>query len=60
MTYGNKVYCKFWKRCENGKGCDKALTEEIKHGFIAKEIAVIQFVNEPECFKIKNLVDSSL
>jgi hypothetical protein len=51
------TFCDFYKKCEHGKKCNRALTTEVKvkadkwWGKREDEAPICLFANKPDCFK---------
>ena len=58
IGYGDKTYCTYWKECQYGLECDRALTKEVKKA--AKEWwgkrnpPICLFADKPKCFKYES------
>jgi hypothetical protein len=57
MTYKDMTFCEFYKDCEDGKTCDRALTEKVIknakkwwRGFNG-EPPIAKFIEKPNCHK---------
>jgi hypothetical protein len=53
ICYRDMTFCKFYKKCESGKGCFRALTRDIKIKAHMAKLLIAQYVNKPECFEPK-------
>ena len=59
MCYKDTTYCKFYKDCDSGKGCPRALSEKVlddANKWWGKDgVPISCFASKPECFmEIKN------
>lgn len=59
ICYRDMTFCPFWKECKDGKGCDRALTPEVKkkavEWFGKYGAPICRYVDKPRCFRgIKN------
>lgn len=53
MTYMDQTWCTFWKQCQGGPRCWRALTSAEKARAERLGLPVSQFVGHPGCFKEK-------
>lgn len=57
MTYKDQTFCEYYKECNDGDNCSRALTPE-EHAKAIKwwgneDAPIMVFVEKPDCFKIK-------
>ena len=56
ICYRDMTFCSYWKECEKGLDCCRALTSEVRKG--AKEWwgtdkpPICMFATKPSCFKL--------
>ena len=52
LCYKDMTFCSFYKECNKGKDCDRALTSKVKRAAKAwsENIGIAQFADKPECF----------
>lgn len=53
ICYADRTFCSFWKRCQRGNSCNRALTDIVKDRASAAGLPIAQFIEKPECFKGK-------
>jgi len=53
MCYKDMTFCSYYKECQNGENCFRALTDEVKEGARYTDLYISQFSEKPECFKKK-------
>jgi len=51
VEYKDMTFCSFWKDCEDGKTCMRALTPAVKKDAIRVGLPICQFVEKPDCHK---------
>jgi hypothetical protein len=55
-----KIYCKFYMKCMDGKICGNALTVKIRKELQSQVEPLCQYNDKPECFKEKiNIVNTN-
>ena len=48
--YKDTTFCKFWKKCADGKDCKRALTSLISESAREYQQPICQFIDEPSCY----------
>lgn len=51
MSYKDKTFCSFYKECEDGLECDRALTDDIKKRAFQGGCYISNFIEHPSCFE---------
>lgn len=55
ICYQDRTFCSFYRECNDGAMCDRALTDEVledaKRWFGESGAPVSEFAYKPECFK---------
>jgi hypothetical protein len=59
ICYKDSTFCSFWKDCQDGKNCSRALTNELikkaNKWWGSDNAPICIFIEKPNCFKeIKN------
>lgn len=54
ISYQDKTFCDFWRKCKKGDECHRALTKEDCEGAEDLGLPVSIFVNKPKCFEVKD------
>ena len=59
LCYKDMTFCTFYKKCDAGSNCSRALTQEVRKeaNEWSENIGIAQFAEKPECFKEANNVN---
>lgn len=56
MCYKDMTFCTFYKECDAGSNCSRALTKEVEEGdkrwWGNDNAPISKFVDKPECFVV--------
>ena len=53
ICYKDMTFCPFWKKCNKGVECERALIEEVEKEAGKCGLGICQFMDKPECFESK-------
>ena len=53
ICFQDRTFCDFYKECEKGEKCSRALTHRIANAAKKAHMPIAQFENAPSCFKLE-------
>lgn len=59
ICYKDRTFCSYYGSCLDGESCDRALTEYELINSEHFDLPICQFVEEPSCFKLKEVIDEN-
>jgi hypothetical protein len=55
ISYMDRTFCPYWGNCEAGKGCPRALTEEVKKDAVkwwgSDDAPICVYGSPPQCYE---------
>jgi hypothetical protein len=51
QSFMDRTYCPMYLLCQNGVGCARALTGEVREAAHALGLPICQYGSQPECYK---------